>query len=47
MSEAIKLAELAYKNDEVPVGAVIVYDEKIIGRGFNKVIADHSVVSHA
>ena len=47
MSEAIKLAELAYKNDEVPVGAVIVYDGKIIGRGFNKVIADHSVVSHA
>ena len=26
MSEAIKLAEFAYKNNEVPVGAVIVYD---------------------
>ena len=30
------MAKLAYDNDEVPVGAIIVKNEKIIGRGFNK-----------
>ena len=37
MKEAIKMAELAFQNDEVPVGAIIVYQGQIIGRGFNQV----------
>ena len=47
MLEAMKMAKLAYDNDEVPVGAIIVKNEKIIGRGFNEVITQNSVSSHA
>ena len=47
MLEAMKMAKLAYDNDEVPVGAIIVKNEKIIGRGFNEVITKNSVSSHA
>ena len=47
MYEAINMARIAYNSDEVPVGAVIVKDERIIGRGSNRVISDQSVVSHA
>jgi tRNA(adenine34) deaminase len=37
MREALKLAETAYIKDEVPVGAVVVHQNRIIGRGFNQV----------
>ena len=47
MAEAMKMAKHAYDNDEVPVGAIIVQNEKIIGRGFNQVITKNSVSSHA
>ncbi|MDA9258551.1 tRNA adenosine(34) deaminase TadA [Gammaproteobacteria bacterium] len=47
MAQALEMAGLAFKNDEVPVGAVVVKDGKIIGRGFNQVIKDYSVSSHA
>ena len=33
MDLAFSYAELAYKNDEVPVGAVIVKDKKVISHG--------------
>ena len=35
MRAAIKLAEKAKQNGEVPIGAVVVYEGKIIGRGYN------------
>ncbi len=41
------MAKLAFYNDEVPVGAIVVNKETIIGRGFNQVIAKNSVSSHA
>jgi len=47
MIEAINMAKLAFNNDEVPVGAVVVNNGRIIGRGFNQVIAKNSVSSHA
>ena len=47
MKEAMKMAKLAFDNDEVPVGAVIVNNGEIIGRGFNQVIEKHSISSHA
>ncbi len=47
MKSALNQAEIAFKNDEVPVGAIIVKDKKIIGRGFNQVINTNSVSSHA
>ena len=36
MKEAIKQAKKAYEKDEVPIGCVIVKDNKIIARGYNK-----------
>tara|TARA_B100000900_G_C20596978_1_gene723835 strand:- start:1695 stop:2129 length:435 start_codon:yes stop_codon:yes gene_type:complete len=47
MAYAINMANIAFMNDEVPVGAVIVKDNKVIGSGFNSVIADCSVTGHA
>ena len=47
MSEALRMAELAFKKNEVPVGAVVVKNGQIIGAGFNQVIANNSVASHA
>ena len=47
MSEALNMADLAFRNNEVPVGAIIVKEGKIIGKGFNQVIQHHSVSSHA
>ena len=36
MNEALRLAEKAYREGEIPVGAVIVQKNKIIGRGYNQ-----------
>ena len=47
MAEAIKEAKLAYKEGEVPVGAVIVIDNKIVARGRNTRVKDNLVTSHA
>lgn len=47
MSEAIKLAQLAYKNKEVPVGAIIVQDHRIIGKGYNQVELMGDPTAHA
>ena len=47
MIQAMNMAKVAFANNEVPVGAIIVHNEEIIGRGFNQVIAKNSVSSHA
>ena len=47
MSEALNMAYLAFNNNEVPVGAIIVKGGKIIGKGSNQVIHNNSVSSHA
>ena len=47
MLEAINMAKLAFNDDEVPVGAIVVNNKKIIGRGFNQVIQKNSVSAHA
>ena len=47
MQEAIELAKEAELNGEVPVGALITLDNKIIGRGFNQVISLNDVTAHA
>ena len=47
MERAIELAKESFDDGEVPVGAVVVRDEKIIGEGKNKVIFDNDVTSHA
>ena len=47
MERAIELAKECFDEGEVPVGSVIVKDEKIIGEGKNKVIFENDVTSHA
>ena len=47
MEKAFELAELAYKEEEVPVGAVAVLDNEIIGRGYNSVIKNSDPTAHA
>lgn len=47
MKEAIKQAKKAYEKDEVPIGAVIVKDGKIIARAYNKREIDMKATSHS
>jgi len=47
MSQALKLAQQAEIQDEVPVGAVVVLDGEIIGRGYNQPITMHDPSAHA
>lgn len=47
MTEALRLAREAGAADEVPVGAVVVLDGEIIGRGFNQPIGRHDPTAHA
>lgn len=47
MNEALNEARLAFLEGEVPVGAVIVKDEKIIGRGHNQTFHGKSALKHA
>jgi len=47
MEEALRAAQRALAIGEVPVGAVVVYKGQIVGRGFNRNIADHDPTAHA
>lgn len=47
MKEALKQAKKAEKIDEVPIGCVIVYEDKIIARGYNRRNTDKNTLSHA
>lgn len=47
MKEALKEAKKAYAKDEVPVGAVLVKDGKIIARGHNEVELLQDATAHA
>ena len=44
---ALKLAERAQEEGEVPVGAVLVLNDEIIGEGWNRPIAAHDPTAHA
>ena len=47
MGDALALAQAAIAVGEVPVGAVVVKDGKIIGRGHNHTRIDHDPTAHA
>lgn len=47
MAAALKLAEKAWELDEVPVGAVVVREDRIIGEGFNCPIRTWDATAHA
>jgi len=45
--ELVKLGTKALDSRDVPVGALVVYQDNIIGRGFNTVIRDGNIAGHA
>ena len=47
MRLALVQAQLAQEHGEVPVGAIIVKDDKIISEGFNRPIENHDPTAHA
>ena len=47
MQEALRAAQRALEAGDVPVGAVVVHAGKIVGRGFNRNIADSDPTAHA
>ena len=47
MSQAFKLAEKAFSIDEVPVGAVVVCYDRIIGKGYNQCESLNDATAHA
>jgi tRNA(adenine34) deaminase len=47
MEYALREAEQAYKRKEVPIGAVIVHDGRIIGKGYNQIESLNDPTAHA
>lgn len=47
MEEALTLARQATESGEVPVGAIVVKDGQIIGRGANRPLESHDPTAHA
>jgi tRNA(adenine34) deaminase len=47
MEEALRCAQRALESDEVPIGAVVVHDGKIVGRGWNRNLVDCDPTAHA
>lgn len=47
MMKAFHLAEKAFDEDEVPIGAVVVHENKIIGKGYNQVERLNDPTAHA
>ena len=47
MARALELARVAADSGEVPVGAVLVADDELIGEGYNQPISSHDPTAHA
>lgn len=47
MQEALRSAQRALEAQEVPIGAVVVLDGRIVGRGWNRNITDSDPTAHA
>jgi tRNA(adenine34) deaminase len=47
MQQAFFLAEQAYEENEIPVGAVVVHDDQIIGKGYNQTEKLNDPTAHA
>lgn len=47
MKQALSQAKRAYRLGEVPIGCVIVYEGKVIGRGYNRRNTDRNTLCHA
>ncbi|MCS6990438.1 MAG: nucleoside deaminase [Chitinophagales bacterium] len=47
MREALRLASQAAQEEEVPIGAVVVAGDRIVGKGYNQTERLHDVTAHA
>ena len=47
MQQALNLAKQGAAREEVPVGAILVHNQQIIGQGFNEPIGRHDATAHA
>jgi tRNA(adenine34) deaminase len=47
MRRALELADVAYSKGEIPIGAVVVYQDNIIGEGYNQTITSLDPSAHA
>lgn len=47
LAKAHELAKQALLNDEIPIGAVVVYQNEIIGRGYNQTKLQNNILAHA
>ncbi len=47
MAQALRLAEIAFDEDEVPIGAIIIHENKIVGKGYNQVQKLNDPTAHA
>ncbi len=47
MAMAIELAKLSLASDDVPIGAVVVHNDKVIGEGYNKIEKLNNSLVHA
>lgn len=47
MNKALELAQLALEEGEIPIGAIVVYKDLIIGKGYNQTQKLHDATAHA
>lgn len=47
MLQAFREAQRAFDESEAPIGAVVVFENKVIGRGYNRTISLHDPTAHA
>ncbi|MBI1223103.1 MAG: nucleoside deaminase [Bacteroidetes bacterium] len=47
MKQALRLAKQAFDEDEIPVGAIVVCENQIIGKGYNQTERLNDVTAHA
>ena len=47
MQQALREAEKAYEKEEIPIGAVVVFDNRVIGKGYNQVETLKDPTAHA
>lgn len=47
LNQTLELAKQAYKNNEVPIGALIIYNNQIISESYNNIVNKNDVTNHA
>ena len=47
MKLALNQAHIAYENKEIPIGAIVTYNNKVIGKGYNQIEKLNDATAHA